>query len=133
LQADAETRAAVVALLETFCSRFEARDADGVLALFASDAGVAMITSEDSLVRGREQLTAFLRDYAQGGTTYSWAWNRHDVSVAGSVAWLLAEGVETAAGPQGTEQHRYRMTLVCEKRGDRWLLMQIHGSSPHGG
>jgi hypothetical protein len=49
------------------------------------------------------------------------------------VAWLLAEGTETAATGHSEEKHPYRMTLVCERRDDRWILVQIHGSSPHGG
>jgi hypothetical protein len=31
------------------------------------------------------------------------------------------------------EKHPYRMSMVCEKREGRWLLVQVHGSSPHQG
>jgi SnoaL-like domain len=69
----------------------------------------------------------------QGPTTYSWAWDRLEVFTAGAVAWLLAEGTETAATPAGEQKHPYRMTILCEKRDEQWLLLQVHGSSPHQG
>ncbi|MDQ4065555.1 MAG: nuclear transport factor 2 family protein, partial [Actinomycetota bacterium] len=78
-----------------------------------------------------EELQTFLDNYVQGPTTYSWVWTRRDVSMAGSVAWLLAEGTETAATRDIKTDHPYRMTIVCEKRDDRWLLLHAHGSCPH--
>jgi uncharacterized protein (TIGR02246 family) len=129
---DAQTEAALLEILESFCSGFAARDADGVMQLFAQDADVVMVTSEESLLRGPDEIRAFLERYARGTTTYSWTWYRRDVSAAGAVGWLLAEGTETAAAEGREQKHPYRMTVVCEKRDDRWLLLQIHGSSPHG-
>jgi uncharacterized protein (TIGR02246 family) len=133
MKADAQTESELLELLERFCSRFAAGDADGVMQLFAPDADIAMVTSGDSLVRGPGELRAFLHRYAQGTARYSWAWDRRDVSAAGAVGWLLAEGAETAAMDEGEEQHPYRMSMVCEKRDGHWLLMQGHGSSPHEG
>ena len=120
-------------MLERFCSSFAARDADAVIRVFAPDADIVMVTSEESLLHGPDEVRAFLRRYEQGSTTYSWIWDRRDVSAAGAVGWLLAEGVETAAAEGGDEKHPYRMSMVCEKRDGRWLLMQAHGSSPHQG
>jgi uncharacterized protein (TIGR02246 family) len=133
VRADARTEAALVDVLESFCSGVAARNADGVMQLFAPDADVVMVTSEESLLRGPDEIRAFLRRYALGTTTYSWTWNRRDVSAAGAVGWLLAEGQETTAAEGSEEKHPYRMSVVCEKRGARWLLVQIHGSSPHNG
>ena len=101
--------------------------------LLAPDADVAIVTSEESLLRGGEQIRAFLERYVQGTTTYSWTWERRDVSAAGAVAWLLAEGTEIAATEDREEKHPYRMSMVCEKRDARWLLLQVHGSSPQHG
>ena len=133
MRADSETEAALLDVLERFCSAFAARDVDRVVELLAPDADVAVVTSEESLLRGREEVTAFLDRYVQGTTTYSWAWERRDVSAAGAVGWLLAEGTETAATEDRKEKHRYRMSMVCEKRDGRWLLLQVHGSSPQHG
>jgi uncharacterized protein (TIGR02246 family) len=133
VRADAQTEAALLEILESFCSGFAARDAAGVMRLFASDADVVMVTSEEALLRGPGQMRAFLERYVRGTATYSWTWDRRDVSAAGAVGWLLAEGTETAAAEGREEKHPYRMSVVCEKRDGRWLLVQIHGSSPHHG
>jgi uncharacterized protein (TIGR02246 family) len=133
VRADQQTEAALLEILERFCAGFAARDAEGVLQLFAPDADVVMITSEDSLLRGPDRIGTFLQRYAQGPTTYSWTWDHRDVSAAGAVGWVLAEGRETVASEGRHEEHSYRMSAVCEQRGGRWLLVQIHGSSPHGG
>jgi uncharacterized protein (TIGR02246 family) len=133
VKADASTEAALRKILERFCSGFAARNADAVMQLFAPDADVVMVTSEESLLRGPDQIAAFLRRYVEGTTTYSWSWDRRDVSAAGAVGWLLAEGTETAAAGDRNETHPYRMTMVCDERDGRWLLVQVHGSSPHHG
>jgi uncharacterized protein (TIGR02246 family) len=133
VKADAQTEAALLELLERFCSRFAAGDADGVMQLFAPDTDVVMVTSGESLLRGPDEVRAFLHRYARGTARYSWAWDRREVSAAGAVGWLLAEGTETVAVEEGEEQHPYRMSMVCEKRYGSWLLVQGHGSSPHAG
>ena len=133
MRADAATEAALLEILETFCSAFAARDADGVMQLFAADRDVVMVTSEEALLRGPDEVRGFLERYAQGPTTYSWSWDRREVSAAGTVGWLLAEGTETAAAGDQHETHPYRMSMVCEQRDGRWLLAFVHGSSPHGG
>lgn len=133
MRADTQTEAAVLEIHERFCSAFAARDGDLVMELLAPDADVTMVTSEEALLRGPEEVRDFLQRYVRGTTTYSWTWERRDVSAAGTVAWLLAEGRETAAGEGREQKHPYRMSMVCEKRGDRWLVIQVHGSSPHHG
>ena len=120
----------VIRVLEQFCFAFAERDKEAVMKLVAPDPDLVVVTSEESLLRGPDELRAFLEGYVRGATTYSWQWDRHDVSAAESVAWLLAEGTESAATATDVERHHYRMTMVLERRDDRWLLMQVHGSSP---
>jgi SnoaL-like domain len=43
------------------------------------------------------------------------------------------EGMESVAQGDREQKHPYRMSMVCEKRDGRWLLAQVHGSSPHHG
>jgi uncharacterized protein (TIGR02246 family) len=133
VRADRQTEAALLEILESFCSSFAARDADGVMQLFAPDADVVVVTSGESLLRGPDDVKAFLRRYAQGTTTYSWTWHQREVSAAGEVGWLLAEGTERVSAEDREEEHPYRMSLVCEMRDGDWLLVQVHGSSPHHG
>jgi uncharacterized protein (TIGR02246 family) len=132
VRADAPTEAALREILERFCSGFAARDADAVMQLLAPDADMVMVTSEESLLRGPDEIAAILDRYGEGTTTYSRSWDRLDVSAAGALGWLLAESTETAAA-DGEKKHSYRMSMVCEKRDGRWFLVQVHGSSPQHG
>ena len=131
MKPDAGTEAELISVLECFCSAFAERDAEAVMRLFAAAPDVVVVTSEDLLLRGPRELRAFLERYVNGTTTYSWQWDRHDVAAARSVAWLLAEGTETAVTSGRLERHPYRMTMILERREDQWLLMHVHGSSPH--
>jgi ketosteroid isomerase-like protein len=99
VKADAQTEAAALEMLERFCSGFAARNADALIGFFAPDADIVAVSSEEALLRGPEELRGFFQRYAHGLTAYSWTWDRHDVSAAGDVAWLLAEGTEK---PRGT-------------------------------
>lgn len=123
--------AELIAVLDRFCSGFASRDADAVLSACALEPDTIVVTSDEPLLRGPDELRAFLDRYLEGATTYSWEWDRRDVSIAGSLAWLLAEGTETAETEEGVTRHPYRMTVVLECRDDRWLARQVHGSSPH--
>jgi uncharacterized protein (TIGR02246 family) len=125
-----DTAAELIEVLERFCAGFAARDPAAVLERIAPDPSPVVVTSEPPLLRGIDELRSFLDFYVQGPTTYSWEWDRHDVSVLGDVGWLLAEGTETAAGVGGSERHPYRMTMVLERLDGRWLIRQVHGSSP---
>jgi ketosteroid isomerase-like protein len=116
--------------LDYFCSAFARRDPEAVLRVCGPDLD-AVVTSEEPLLRGPAELRRFLDRYVEGETTYSWEWDRYDVSTAGSVAWLLAEGTEIAASEDHVARHPYRMTMLFEHREGQWLLRHVHGSSPH--
>ena len=60
MRPDAQTEAALPEILERFCSGFAAGDAEGVMRLFAPDADVVMVTSEESFLRGPDEVRASL-------------------------------------------------------------------------
>lgn len=128
---DRSTERDVLDVLERFCSGFADHDANAVMRLVADDADLVVVTSEEPLLRGPEELRQFLDRYAAGPTTYSWDWGRRDVSIADPFAWLLAEGTETVTSGDHVEHHPYRMTIVLERREHRWVVRMAHGSSPH--
>jgi uncharacterized protein (TIGR02246 family) len=127
------SREDLLSVLDSFCTAFTHRDTEGVMRLLAPDSEVLVVTSEEPLLRGHDEVRRFLDSYVKGPTTYSWEWERHDVSVVGRLGWLLAEGAETAITEDRREKHPYRMTMVCESRDGRWVLRQVHGSSPQHG
>ena len=124
---------ALIATLDAFCTAFERRDRDAVMRLLAPGSAVTVVTSEEPLLRGQNELGRFLDIYVDGPTTYAWQWTRQEAFQAGSVGWLLAEGTETATTGGRQTTHPYRMTMVCENRDGGWWIRQVHGSSPHGG
>ena len=128
---DAPTDSELIGVLQRFCSGFADRNAEAVMGVFGPDPNLVVVTSEEPLLRGPVELQRFLEHYVEGATTYSWTWDRYDVFPAGSVAWLLAEGTETATTHGHVQEHPYRMTMVLERRENRWVLMHVHGSSPH--
>jgi hypothetical protein len=133
MKAGPETEAGLRELLELFCVGIATRDGDAVLQLLAPDADVVIVTSGEALLRSRDDVSRFVERYAHGRTTYAWTWDRHEISAAGTVGWLLAEGWETETSDESEQMHPYRMTMVCERRGDRWFVLQVHGSSPSTG
>jgi hypothetical protein len=89
---DARTEAEGIGVLARFRAAVAARDTAGVLGSCAPDPDVVVVTSEQPLLRGHEELVAFVGGYAEGPTTYSWEWRSCEVSAAGTAAWLLAQG-----------------------------------------
>ena len=118
-------------LHERFCEGFAQRRPDLVLDTVADAPELVVVTSEETVLRSTGELRAFLERYAAGPTTYSWTWDRRDAATSNSWGCLLAVGTETASGEGGEQATPYRMTLVAERTDDRWVLLQVHGSSPH--
>jgi ketosteroid isomerase-like protein len=53
----------LIGVLDGFCAAFAARDAEAVMRLFSSDPHVVVVTSEESVLRGRAELKRFLDHY----------------------------------------------------------------------
>ena len=121
----------LLALHDRFCQGFANRVPDSVLEAVTDSAKLAVVTSEEALLRGTDELRAFLERYAAGPTTYSWTWDRRDTATFETWGCVLAVGTERASTEEGEESTPYRMTLVAERLTDRWAIVQVHGSSPH--
>jgi uncharacterized protein (TIGR02246 family) len=128
---DPQAEQEIVAVHDAFCRGFAERDAEAVLGLFVNSGDVMCVTSEDAVLHNRAEFERFLESYIAGDTTYSWHWHTRRVGGHAGVAWLLAEGTETAADGNSQVRNAYRMTLTFVRTGGRWLLTQVHGSSPH--
>jgi|GEM_PF-716261 len=131
---DKGTEIAVMQVLDDYSQAFEARDADAVLALYASDPSPVVIgTGEDEKRIGKKELKAQIeRDFAQTGTMV-WEWGWHRVSMAGPVALVAADFVARAIIDKEDKVYPGRLTAALEKQGDKWLIVQWHASMPAGG
>ena len=83
MEPDDASEAELIEVLDRFCSGFASRDIEAVSALCVPDPDLVVVTSEAPLLRGPTELRAFLDRYVAGPTTYSWKWDRHDVSLGG--------------------------------------------------
>ncbi|MDQ3572561.1 MAG: nuclear transport factor 2 family protein [Actinomycetota bacterium] len=123
--------AELLALHDRFCQGFAERRPELVLETVANTPELAVVTSEEALMRGVDELRNFLERYAAGTTTYSWTWARRDTAIFQAGGCILAVGTERASSAGGEESTPYRMTLVAERQTERWAIVQVHGSSPH--
>lgn len=134
MKAKATTEAAVLAVLNKFNESYAGRDIDSLMALFAPDDDQVLFgTGIDEKRIGRDQIRFQAeRDWAQTeALAFNLTW--HQISAAGPVAWVAAEGL--GQGKVGGQEIEFplRMTAVLEQRGDKWLLVQSHVSLPAPG
>jgi uncharacterized protein (TIGR02246 family) len=134
MKANAKTEAAVLAVLNKFMETYQKRDIEGLIGLFAPDADQFMFgTGMDEKRIGRDQIRFQAeRDWSQTeALAFNLTW--HQVSAAGPVAWVAAEGL--GQGKVGGQKIEFpvRMTTVLEKRGNEWLVVQSHVSLPAPG
>ncbi len=118
-------------LHDRFCEGFAARVSDLVLDTVTGAPELVVVTSEEPVLRGTDELRGFLTRYVAGPTTYSWSWDRRDTAIFKTWGCLFAIGTERASSAEGEESTPYRMTLVAERQTERWSIVQVHGSSPH--
>jgi len=134
MKADPKTEATVMNVVNQFTEAFAKRDLDAMLALYAPDPDVVVIgTGGDEKRIGLAEIKALVeRDFAQfEDASLKIGW--HSVSAAGSVAWVAADAI-VRANTSGREIGlQARLTVVLERREDRWLIVQFHGSVPAAG
>lgn len=134
MKANAKTEAAVLAVLNKFMESYKKRDINGLMTLFAPDDDQIMFgTGIDEKRIGRDQIRFQAeRDWSQTeALAFDFTW--HQISAAGPVAWVAAEGL--GQGKVGGQKIEFplRMTAVLEQRDDEWLLVQSHVSLPAPG
>ena len=137
MKADAKTEAEVRAVLNKFDEAYAKRDMDGVLEIFHPDL-VAFGTGRDEEWVGRTDLKYQVeRDWSQSAAgSFKFEWT--SVSAAGSVAWMAGHSVYHGQ-PYSWEADgqelilQLRITVVLERRDDKWLCVQLHLSAPLAG
>jgi ketosteroid isomerase-like protein len=131
MRADAKTEAEVRAVLSKMTESYEKRDMEGLMACFAPDADTVMYGTgaDEKRVGPAEIRYQAERDWDQT-EAISMAFNGTSISAAGRVAWAAIDGAfKIRAGGQAFSMPA-RTTVVLEKRGDQWLIVQGHMSAP---
>jgi hypothetical protein len=132
MNADSRTQKEVVATLQQMFDAYKNRDLQDMLAVWGTDSDVTVIGSgEDEINIGVEKFGASSkRDWNQSESAAIRCVGDVLVSMAGAVSWFYAD-VEFQFTIQGEESKLAgRMTGVMEKRNGKWLLMQMHLSTP---
>lgn len=133
MPSDGEIQSQVRQVLERFNELVSTQDPQ-VLAEFAPGDDFLLIGSESGEVAaGRQALEAFFARIFARKTTFSWEWDRVDVSHAGNIAWFFAEGRVILTTAHEQRKAPYRISGVLERHGGRWLWRQYHGSEPVAG
>ena len=123
-------QAAVRQAVERLSARLFAKDA-AIAEEFAPDA--VLIGSEaGERADGRAAIAALFSGLMAKPRTVRWAWDNLDVSVAGDLAWIFAEG-NALLGQDGEERaFPYRLSGVLRFHNGAWMWHLFHGSEPAG-
>lgn len=131
MKADAKTEAAVMSTINEFLKAYAKKDLNGVLQQLVPDPDAIFIgTGVDEKRIGLAEIkTQLKRDFAQS-EELSMEWDWHSVSAAGPVAWMAGDLIMHAKVDGKKLALKMRWTGVLEKRGGKWLLVQLHNSLP---
>ncbi|MCW4029965.1 MAG: nuclear transport factor 2 family protein [Candidatus Bathyarchaeota archaeon] len=131
MKADSKTQNEVTSTLKQMFDAYQKRDLTAMLAVVAPDKDVIVIGSgADERSLGPEEFgKSAKRDWAQSETA---SINLGDtkVSMAGVIAWFAADVTFQFAIRGEQSKLPGRLTGVMEKREGKWLLMQMHFSTP---
>ena len=134
MKANAKTEAEVLSVLNKFMESYQNRDIEGLLSPIAPDEDLFLYgTGIDEKRIGRDQFKYQAeRDWSQTeALAFNFSW--HQISAAGLVAWVAADGF--GQGRVGGQEIEFplRMTAVLEQRNGAWLMLQSHVSLPAAG
>jgi class 3 adenylate cyclase len=127
MRPDPRTEAEVRDVLARMVDIVQRRDVNGAMAMFADDADTFLYgTGVDEVRKGpaeiREQIE---RDISQADA-WSWTLGEQSISSAGAVAWTAGELVIRVGMGDRTVDIHHRLTVVLERRDEKWLVLQMH-------
>lgn len=131
MQATSQVTQEILTLLQAYAEAYASRDANRLMDLHAEDADVVMFGSgadERRVGKAAIRLQAE-RDWSQSDSlTLAYDWT--SVSAAGPVAWASTELTVSVSSEGQSLTLPARFSVVCERRKDRWYIVQGHFSFP---
>ena len=123
---------ALLAKLDAFADLVRTRD-HALFDTLWGDGGFTLVGSEvGEICRTRAKLAAKLGAVFAHPATFVFDFPRRTVKIAGSVAWIFAEGTFTRHDPGGAEQRRqYLACCIFERAAGAWRWRQFFGSEPY--
>jgi hypothetical protein len=119
------------AKLDAFIDMVRTRDQRLLDALWG-DGNFIMVGSEaGEIYRTRSELSAKLAAISGHPATFTFDFPQRVTKIAGSIAWIFAEGTLTRREPDGAEQSRsYLACCIFEHVDGDWRWRQFFGSEP---
>jgi len=132
MKADQVTQKEVIQTFKEMFEAYKKKDSQGVLNCWANDPDIVAIGSgKDEKSVGVEKFVEGLsRDWEQADIT-SIDVKDFSVSASGNVAWFSSDLTFNYTIKEKALQLPGRLTGVMEKRGGKWLWMQMHFSVPN--
>jgi ketosteroid isomerase-like protein len=127
MKADAKTEAAVLAVMTEFAEFYAGRDLEAVLALHTQDPDAVIFEPEGKHV-GPVALRALVEGDLARFRSMAWAYGWTSVSAVGPVAWVAADVKLDLEGSEQEIALAGALTMVLERRGDKWLIAHSHVS-----
>lgn len=116
--------------LDEFARLIAARDM-AIVDTLANPRGFLMLGSEaGERASGRTEIEALFRALFAKPYALSFAWKAPEVTVAGDIAWVTAEGMMSVVRPSGTRPMPYRMVGIFERVAEGWAWRLFSGSEP---
>lgn len=102
-----------------------------VLAEFDTSAELVLVGSKHGeIIVGPQAFETHIDRLFALPISFRWEWEKIQVSLAGTIAWVFALGDLVVDNDSGQLRAPYRLTGVLEKRGARWVWRMFHGSEP---
>ena len=126
---------AVLAVVDAFDVALRARDREAAEAVWAlNDPNIVILGSAPGEVFHGSRVADCLHALTSRPTAHGWRWTDRQVTVEGSVAWLVADAHWQTIALDGVITERpYTLTGVLVQGPDgQWLWRMYHGSEPLG-
>ena len=134
MKPDPKTQADVKAVVDAWFKGYCKRDAAAIMDVLGSDADCVFIGSgaDERRIGPHDLKVALEQDFsAPKALTIQVPWL--SISVSGNVAWVAADCICETDTKDRKVTVAARQTMVLEKRGTEWLVVQSHFSLPSGG
>jgi uncharacterized protein (TIGR02246 family) len=125
--------AGVRSILQGYITAFQAKDIDGVMAVFANAPNTVMMgTGPDEIWLGKDDIRMAHLAFFTGFEKESSERTLVSVGADGDVAWLTGYIVATQKGINNKNTFQVNLSMVLEQIEDNWYISAMHFSNLTG-
>jgi hypothetical protein len=129
MKVSAQTQRQALSVLDAFFAAYSRRDLPECMALFIPDPDVVLIgTESDERLVGPDAIAERFRSDWSRTDEMSMEMRWHSLSGAADICWLAAEIMVNVSAEGNRLQLPARISVVLERRAERWLIAHWHAS-----